>query len=163
MRSAPDPDRWATVYRGAYPSVYRALVATLLDQDGAADALHEAFVEALRRPPRTDENVAGWLFRIALRKARRDRRRLGRILVSLFAGWSEPRGVDELDRVLDRISIGELLRLLTERQRAIVVAYYYLDLTQQDIAELLGIRRGTVAATLAHALARMRQGGIHVV
>src|SRR6266542_712256 len=163
MRSAPAPDRWATVYRGAYPSVYRALVATLLDQDGAADALHEAFGEALRRPPRTDENVAGWLFRIALRKARRDRRRLGRILVSLFAGWSEPRGVDELDRVLDRISIGELLRLLTERQRAIVVAYYYLDLTQQDIAELLGIRRGTVAATLAHALARMRQGGIHVV
>ncbi len=163
MADGRDADRWATLYRVAYPSVYRALVATLLDQDGAADALHEAFVEALRRPPRTDENVAGWLFRVALRKARRERRRLGRILVGLFAGWSEPRDVDELDRVLDRVSIGELLRLLTERQRAIVVAYYYLDLTQQDIAELLGIRRGTVAATLAHALVRMRQGGIHVV
>jgi RNA polymerase sigma-70 factor (ECF subfamily) len=163
MADAPDSERWANAYRAAYPSVYRALVATLLDQDGAADALHEAFVEALRRPPRTEDNIAGWLFRVALRKARRDRRRLGRILAGLFAGWTEPRGVDVLDHVLDRISIGELLRLLTERQRAIVVAYYYLDLTQQDIAELFGIRRGTVAATLAHALARMRQGGIHVV
>lgn len=158
-----EADRWTAAYRSAYPSVYRALVATLLDRDRAADALHDAFVEALRRPPRTDENIAGWLFRVALRSARRDHRRLARVLIGLFAGWSEPRGADELDRVLDRISVGELLRLLTERQRAIVVAYYYLDLDQQDIAALLGIRRGTVAATLAHALARMRQGGIRVI
>jgi RNA polymerase sigma-70 factor, ECF subfamily len=163
MEAEAEADRWTAVYRSAYPSVYRALVATLLDRERAADALHDAFVEALRRPPRTDENVPGWLFRVALRAARRDRRRLGRLLLGLFGGWSEPRGSDELDRVLDRISVGELLRLLTERQRAIVVAYYYLDLDQQDIAALLGIRRGTVAATLAHALARMRQGGIRVV
>jgi RNA polymerase sigma-70 factor (ECF subfamily) len=162
MEAEAEADRWTAVYRSAYPSVYRALVATLFDRELAADALHDAFVEALRRPPRTDENVPGWLFRVALRTARRDRRRLDRLLLRLF-GWGHPRGSDELDAVLDRISVGELLRLLTERQRAIVVAYYYLDLDQQEIAELLGIRRGTVAATLAHALARMRQGGIHVV
>jgi RNA polymerase sigma-70 factor (ECF subfamily) len=162
MEAEAEADRWTAVYRSAYPSVYRALVATLFDRELAADALHDAFVEALRRPPRTDENVPGWLFRVAMRTARRDRRRLDRLLLRLF-GWGQPRGSDELDAVLDRISVGELLRLLTERQRAIVVAYYYLDLDQQEIAELLGIRRGTVAATLAHALARMRQGGIHVV
>lgn len=69
---------------------------------------------------------------------------------------------DELERVLDRITVGELLRLLTERQRSIVIAYYFLDLEQDDIAELLGIKRGTVAATISQALSRMRRGGIHV-
>jgi RNA polymerase sigma-70 factor, ECF subfamily len=162
MEAEAEGDRWTAIYRSAYPSVYRALVATLFDRELAADALHDAFVEALRRPPRTDENVPGWLFRVALRAAHRDRRRLDRLLLRLL-GWGEPPSSDELDAVLDRISVGELLRLLTERQRAIVVAYYYLDLDQQEIAALLGIRRGTVAATLAHALTRMRQGGIHVV
>lgn len=162
--STPDPGRWERVYRQAYPSVYRALAATLLDDDRAADAIQEAFLDGLRRPPPSDENLAGWLFRVALRKARRAYGRgLRSWLAGIFGSVDRPQASDELERVLDRISVGELLRLLTERQRSIVVAYYFLDLSQEDIAALLGIRRGTVAATLAHALTRMRQGGIHVV
>lgn len=159
--AAPDAERWEQVFRRAYPSVYRALAATLLDADRAADALQDAFIEGLRRPPR-DENLPGWLFRVALRKAGRDwRHRLASIAGAPRADPGASH--DELEGVLDRISVGELLRLLTERQRSIVVAYYYLDLGQEEIAALLGIKRGTVAATIAQALARMRQGGSHVV
>lgn len=50
------------------------------------------------------------------------------------------------------------LVLLTERQRAIFVAHYYLGLSQEEIAQALGIRRGTVSATVSQSLARMRQG-----
>jgi len=52
-----------------------------------------------------------------------------------------------------------VLGLLTERQRAIVVAHYYLGLTQDEIADALDIRRGTVSATVSQALARMRETG----
>ena len=47
---------WERVYRAAYPSVYRALVATQLDADLAADALHDAFLAGLDRPPLHDAN-----------------------------------------------------------------------------------------------------------
>ena len=146
---------WERLYRQVYPSVYRALVATLLDADLAADALQDAVVAGIDRPPVHDANVAGWLFRVAMRKAGRSRRR--RMLAL------EPAGAVSLERdqiatLLDRLSVGQLLRLLTPRQRSIVVAYFYLDQTQEQIAELLGVRRGTVAATISQALARMRKG-----
>lgn len=155
-----DHDRldWERLYRHAYPSVYRALVATLLDADLAADALQDAFLAGLDRPPRHDANVAGWLFRVAVRKAGRARRR--RLLTLDPSRASGER--DQIDALLDRLSVGQLLRLLTPRQRSIVVAYFYLDQSQDQIAELLGIRRGTVAATISQALARMRKGEGHV-
>lgn len=137
------------------------LVATLFDEEAAADAIQDAFVEGLRRPPRHDANLAGWIFRVALGTARRTRR-TSRVLTPL--AWlvgleTEPRAPSPAEAVLGRVSVGELVRLLTERQRAVIVAYFYLDLAQDDIAELLRIRRGTVAATISQALARMRRGG----
>lgn len=157
--------RWERLYRQAYPAIFRALVATLFDEEAAADAMHDAFLEGLRRPPAHDVNLSGWLFRVALRKARRARVRSALFvpLEWLIGPSTEPRDSSMTDRVLSRISVGQLLRLLTERQRSVVVAYFYLDLRQEDIAQLLGVRRGTVASTLAKAIERMRKGESHVV
>jgi len=149
---------WERLYRHAYPSVYRALVATLLDADLAADALQDAFLAGIDRPPVHHGNVAGWLFRVAMRKADRARRRR---MLTLEPGAVSPER-DQIAALLDRLSVAQLLRLLTSRQRSIIVAYFYLDQTQEQIAELLGIRRGTVAATISQALARMRKGEGHV-
>jgi RNA polymerase sigma-70 factor, ECF subfamily len=150
---------WERLYRTAYPSVYRALVATLLDADLAFDALHDAFVAGLDRPPLHDANIAGWLFRVAVRRAGRARRRP---TLRLTDAAHVPSERNQIDALLDRLSIGQLLRMLSPRQRSIVVAYFYLDQTQDQIAELLGIRRGTVAATISQALTRMRKGEGHV-
>lgn len=150
---------WERLYRHVYPSVYRALVATLLDADLASDSLQDAFVAGLDRPPLHDANVAGWLFRVAVRKAARSRRRRALPLADASGAPSER---SQIDALLDRLSVGQLLRMLTPRQRSIVVAYFYLDQTQEQIAELLGIRRGTVAATISQALTRMRKGDGHV-
>lgn len=158
------PEAWEATFRRSYPSVYRALVAVLLDAELTADALQEAFVEGLRRPPQSDHALAGWLFRVALRRARRIRGlALPFRLDELVGSLREPAVPPATDAVLDRLAVGDLLRLLTPRQRAIVVAHYYLGLTQQEIAGLLGLRRGTVGATLSQALRHMREGGSHVV
>jgi RNA polymerase sigma factor (sigma-70 family) len=66
---------------------------------------------------------------------------------------------DQTAAVLHRLEVGRLLALLTERQRAIVVAHYYLGLSQEEIAQALGVRRGTVSATVSQSLARMRERG----
>jgi RNA polymerase sigma factor (sigma-70 family) len=121
------------------------------DRAAAEDALHDAFAEGLRRPPLQSDNVAGWLFRVALRKAHRRRW----TFFSLSAVQPDPH--DDVARILDRLEAGRLLALLSERQRAIVVAHYYLGFTHAETAELFRVRPGTVSATLAKALASMRK------
>jgi RNA polymerase sigma factor (sigma-70 family) len=149
------PERWGDVYDRAFPQVYRALIATTFDRERALDGLHDAFEDGLRKPPSDDRNLEGWLYRVALRKTRRGIFRAQRE-VSIDAGSSS----DEVAAIIQRLEVGRLLALLTERQRAIVVAHYYLGLTQDEIAEGLGIRRGTVSATVSQSLARMREEGI---
>jgi len=147
------PEGWADLYDRAFPQVYRALVAATFDRERALDGLHDAFEAGLRHPPRDHRNLEGWLYRVALRKARGGlfrRRREGPI--------GERAAADEIAAVIDRLEVGRLLALLTERQRTIVVAHYYLGLTQDEIADGLGIRRGTVSATVSQSLARMREG-----
>jgi RNA polymerase sigma-70 factor (ECF subfamily) len=150
-------ERWEELYRGRFPHVYRALVATLRDGEAAKDALHDAFMEGLRRPPARDENLTGWLFRVALRRARRGPLRApwARLADIAFASVTT---TDETARVLDRIEVGELLAQLTPRQRAMVVAQYYLGLDADEIANAFGVRPGTVRATVSQALARLRKG-----
>lgn len=149
------PERWAEVYRGEFPRLYRALLAVLRDPDRALDAIHDAFLEGLRRPPPLDHNLGGWIFRVALRRARRSRLSILRI----DPGVREQN--DQISQALARLEVDALLASLSERQRAIVVAQFYLGLEQREIAELFGIRPGTVSATLAQAKARMRTEAGH--
>lgn len=150
-------ERWEELYRGQFPHVYRALVATLRDGEAAKDALHDAFVEGLRRPPAHEENLRGWLFRVALRRARRGpfRTPWARLADMAFASTTN---TDEIARALDRIEVAEFLVKLTPRQRAMVVARYYLGLEADEIAAAFGVRPGTVRATVSQALARLRKG-----
>jgi RNA polymerase sigma-70 factor (ECF subfamily) len=145
--AAIDAQRWAELYRLEFPRVYRAVLAVLRDPDRALDTLHDAFLEGLKRPPAHDDNLAGWLYVVALRKARRG------ALVRAATGsvrLASP-ATDEIERLLDRMHVGALLADLTERQRAVVVAQYYLGLDHREIAQRLGIQRGTVSATLFEA------------
>lgn len=148
---------WEALYTSVVPDVYRALLATLRDRQRAEDALHDAFVEGLTRPPARSDNIAGWLFRVAIRRARRHAWRW-----LSFPNGATPAVPDDTPAILDRLEAGRLLALLSERQRAIVVAHYYLGLTHSETAEVFGVRPGTVSATLAQALARMRKGVSHV-
>jgi RNA polymerase sigma-70 factor (ECF subfamily) len=151
-------ERWTRLYREAFPRVYRAVAATLLDAEAAQDAMHDAFLEGLRHPPGDDRNLAGWLYRVALRKGRRARFRRP-APIPLVADRAAP---DALAQTLDRIEVGRLLELLTERQRAVVVAHYYLGFTHAELADVLGVSRGTIGATISQSMTRMRKGAAHV-
>jgi RNA polymerase sigma factor (sigma-70 family) len=147
---ASDRLRWESAYRGAYPTVYRGLVAMGARPEEAEDALQDAFVKGLERDfPNT--SVEGWIFVVASRGWRRRRIR-DRFLLpwTLLNDRSSP----SADTALDVLSA---LRALPLRQRQIVVARYILDLSQEETAELLGIARGTVSATTTQALASLRR------
>jgi RNA polymerase sigma-70 factor (sigma-E family) len=53
--------------------------------------------------------------------------------------------------------LDEVLRALPAKQRAVVVLRYWCDLSEHEIAETLGISRGTVKSHTARAMAALRK------
>ncbi len=52
--------------------------------------------------------------------------------------------------------LGRALRRLPERQRLAVVLRYYEDMSEAEIAQVLGVSIGTVKSTVSRAVARLR-------
>jgi RNA polymerase sigma-70 factor (sigma-E family) len=70
----------------------------------------------------------------------------------------EPRRAPESrDRVEDRVVLRQALMRLGHRQRTVVVLRYFEDLTEQQVADLLGISVGTVKSQTHKALGHLRQ------
>jgi RNA polymerase sigma-70 factor (sigma-E family) len=57
----------------------------------------------------------------------------------------------------ERDAMWQALATLPPRQRAVVVLRYYEDLTEADIAEVLGCSRGTVKSQASKALVSLRR------
>ena len=55
-----------------------------------------------------------------------------------------------------RLTLDGVLRLLTKRQRAVIVLRYYEDLPESEVAEILGCSVGTIRSQAHRSLARLR-------
>jgi RNA polymerase sigma factor (sigma-70 family) len=62
----------------------------------------------------------------------------------------------ELGRSETRLALRGAFRLLTRREREVVALRFYSDLTQQHIAERLGLSQAQVSRTLTAAFAKLR-------
>ena len=77
--------------------------------------------------------------------------------------WRPPTaGARRADRprtsVLDHALLWPMVCALPTRQRAVVVLRYYEDLSEQDIADVLGCAVGTVKSTAHDAMTALRRG-----
>ena len=113
----------------------------------ATDAADEAFERALTRWARVSqmESPAGWTYRVALNAARRQARRQSiesRLLARRPPTAALPSQVVEVREILDH---------LAPRQRAAMTLRVLGDLTESDIALVLGVSRSTVQSALSDA------------
>jgi RNA polymerase sigma factor (sigma-70 family) len=80
-----------------------------------------------------------------------------------FARWEsayasppeEPLSGDESSRVDDRDALRRALLTLPPRQRTVIVLRYYEDLSELEIATLMGTSAGTVKSQASRALKRL--------
>jgi DNA-directed RNA polymerase specialized sigma24 family protein len=147
-----DREIWEAEVTRHYAQVLRGLMAVAGRREAAEDALHDALLAAMRPGVIEDiERADAWLFGVGLRKLRRAawRRRLDVFLGPSAASFPEPG--------LARVQAMEVLAQLTPRQREVVVARYYLDLTFNEIARLFGISVSGATSTVTQALARIRR------
>ena len=142
------------LYRQRYRRFLRLALAIVGSREAAADVVQEAFARAIRSRHefRGEGSLEAWVWRTVLNVARTHNQR-ERTVVSLdrlgdvaasngHAPWPEL-----------RVAVA----VLPERQRHTLFLRHYAGLSYEEIAEVLGIARGTVSATLHQAHATLRR------
>jgi RNA polymerase sigma-70 factor (ECF subfamily) len=144
-------------FEGWYRATHRGVVASLVtltrDADVAREAADEAFAAALSRWEivRAMRSPTGWVFQVALNRLRRIKRRAA--LEERLLRRHSARTPDSIPHP----EVWTAVRQLPERQRIAIVLRYVADLPETDIAEAMGVRRGTVSSTLADARRRLAE------
>ncbi|HYR94866.1 MAG TPA: sigma-70 family RNA polymerase sigma factor [Methylomirabilota bacterium] len=146
-------EHWGALYEQLRPNLVRALASAVGSYDGVEDAIQDAFAAALHGAPPDLRSPEAWLFVVALNKLRHQQRR-SRLAARLRL--VRPPDPHELDSALQRADVLATLQRLTQRERTLLIAKYYVGMTQEEIAKHLGIPRGTVASAVSRAAARFR-------
>lgn len=133
--------RIEALYRESYSVYYRVALGMLRDRDSAHDAVQETFARAVRGRSsfRGSGSLRGWVWR-SLSRICLDQLRAPVPRGELMPAVTEMPESDNATRVA--------VAALPERQRLAVFLRYYADLSYEEIAQVLEIERGTVAATL---------------
>lgn len=132
----------------------------------AEDAVQTGFVKAWSALPRFRSGAAfrPWLLRIVANEAH-NRRRSARRRVELRLRATAARPPGDAAPSPERAALGreereQLLRAverLGERDRDVLTCRFFLELSEEETATALGVRRGTVKSRTARALARLRE------
>ena len=154
MSGLPDADLVAALehaYRDGYRRYLSLALGMLGDVERARDAVQEAFAHALRS--RGDlqhaESLHAWLWRIVVNVCRVENRHPA-------TGLGERYEPEANGHPGDWAEVRAAIAALPERQRLVLFLRHYADLDYQTIAQVTGIERGTVAATLHAAHTKVR-------
>ena len=132
----------------------------------AEDAAQEAFVKAYRALGRFRPGAPfrPWLLQIVANEARNRRRSAGRRAgLALRAAGENPSG-DAAPSPEGTVLAGEererllaAINGLREEDRLVIACRYFLELSEEETAETLGLRKGTVKSRLSRALTHLRE------
>ncbi len=148
------------LYRRYAKRIYGLGLHLLGDRGLAEDLVQETFVRLWRSSPRFDPDrgsVKTFVFTLARRAA-----------VDLWRRRREPHAVaahgpeqavddDSFEELLLSLELRDALDELTANHREVLELHYRADLTQQQIADRLGIPLGTVKTRTYHALRALKR------
>jgi RNA polymerase sigma-70 factor (ECF subfamily) len=138
------------LFRTHWPRAYRAAYLVTHDAPAAEDIAQESFLAAIRALDSFDRRrpFGPWLHRIVVNRAIDwTRARRLRSEVELSESLPAPATGDTLGA-----DVLSALARLSPEHRAVVVMRYLLELTPGEIADALGLPRGTVNSRLRRGL-----------
>ncbi len=159
---AGDPEALGVLITKYTPSVRRVTRAILGDVAEADDAAQDGFLLALVKLDQFDRTRAfgPWLMRVvtnaAIDRGRRRRIRRTRTLEDDVAA-SPPLPDVQVERRALRERLQAALAQLPERYRSAIVLFDVEGYSHAEIAEMLGVARGTVRSAVFHARRRLRR------
>ena len=143
------------LFRRHWRRAHRAAYLVVADPSAAEDIAQESFLAAIRALDRFDRGrpFGPWLHRITVNRAIDHARARALRRESALSPAAEPAAPDP-DVISDQILAA--LAGLPPEHRAVVVLRYVLEYTPGEIAEMLGLPRGTVNSRLRRGLDRLR-------
>lgn len=163
---AGDTQAWGDLYREYAPAMFRFCRRALPTREDAEDATMEIFMKLREKLAQfdTDRSFTAWLYKVAAnhcwdmlrrRKARHDKDTEDVDELPLEA--PEP---NQLERLIEERTGEEVRKALSKlgaRARMALVMRYYSDMTYDEIADALGVRRPFVGVVLLRARHELRQ------
>jgi RNA polymerase sigma factor (sigma-70 family) len=164
---AGDAEAWGQIYREMGPAIFRFCRRALPTREDAEDATMEIFSKLWEgKLSQYDEtrSFSAWLYRVAAnhcwdilrrRKIRQDKETEDVNEVPL-----EHPDPSQLERLIEQKTSEEVrhaLQKLGARARMALVLRYYSDMSYDEIADALGVRRAFVGVVLLRARHELRQ------
>lgn len=147
--------------RARTPSLLRTAYLLTGDADRAEDLLQTALIKVAQHWERIEHHPEAYARRVLTTQQiswwRARQRRVAERPLEERHDRSGPGTDPDL-----RLGLAEALAQLTPKQRAVVVLRYAEDLTEPQVADLLGIRPGTVKSVARQAVARLRTLAPHL-
>ncbi len=124
---------------------------TTIRRFGFRLSMEQSLISVLARWSRVQEmsSPGGYLYQVGLNLVRRTTRRLIAERKAVTASWWPEM------LTAPASEIWHVVRDLPARQRVAVVLRYLLDLPEREVAQVMGVSAGTVAATLSAARTRL--------
>jgi RNA polymerase sigma factor (sigma-70 family) len=144
------------VYRARYRDVYRYILGLTRSHADAEDVASETFERAYHAWSAVPDPALPWLL-LTARRIATDRWRRARRLARIAMRMGPDRAGDARESStefwiwFDAVSI-----VLTDRQREVLSLRYQRDLTDADIAQIMGLSESGVRSLVARALDRLR-------
>jgi RNA polymerase sigma-70 factor (ECF subfamily) len=170
-RAKTDPQAFGRLFESHYDRILTYTYRSTLDLAVAEELTSNTFFKALRGLPRYRRRVpfAAWLYRIATNevrmhwRSRRRRRTTPRdpaALEQLQRTYFESPAVEAEEQRREKMRayarLHELIALLPERYRSVILLRFFEGLSYEAIAHVLGKRIGTVKSLVHRGLRRLR-------
>jgi len=153
-----DEDAFRVLFETHKDRVYSIALRYAGDSAAAMDIAQDTFLKLLStiRQFRGDSTFESWLYRLVVNSCldyHRKRRRLLPLVDDMLDVLRAPRegALHDLLREEQEDRVQQVVAQLPEEQRIVVVLRYTEGLSYEEIADVLGCRRGTVASRLNRA------------
>ncbi|GAA1798461.1 SigE family RNA polymerase sigma factor [Nocardioides hankookensis] len=157
----PDEDDYRAFIDARYARLVRAAILFGCREQDAEDAVQEALIRcytAWGRVSAADDRDA-YVYRVLVNGITRGRRRRWRGEIP-YQDLPEPQPADDPATTVSLSqSVRRSLGRLGPDQRQVLVLRYFADLTENQVATVLGIRPGTVKSRASRAIAALSEDG----
>lgn len=163
---ADDSEAWGELYRLYAPAIFRFCRRALPAREDAEDATTEIFMKVRQKLGTYDASrpFTAWLYKVASNHCW-DMLRRRRIRQDLETGDLETLPLEhpdpgQLERLVAERTSKEVKKGLTklpDRARMALVLRYFADMSYDEIAETLGVRRAFVGVLLLRARHQLRE------
>ncbi len=161
-----DADAWGELYREYAPAIFRFCRRALPTREDAEDATMDIFMKLKDKLVQYDQSrsFTAWLYKVAAnhcwdvlrrRKTRQDKETEDVENVPLE--HPDPNQLDKLIKQRSSEEVRRALERLGARARMALVMRYYSDMSYDEIADALGVRRAFVGVVLLRARHELRQ------